>query len=86
MNIATIILVFVIIWWLVFFPMLTIGVRTQEENNDNMVAGTVPSAPSNPRILRKMLITTGIAIILTVVYYLFAQSGLIDFRATALKP
>ncbi|NVJ99276.1 MAG: DUF1467 family protein [Alphaproteobacteria bacterium] len=80
MNIATIILVYVIAWWLVFFAALPIGVRAQNETEEGVEAGTVPSAPANPNLKKKMIITSLIALAFTVGYYFFATSGLVSFR------
>lgn len=80
MNIATIILVFVVTWWLVFMASLPVGVRAQNETEEGTTEGTVPSAPSNPNLKKKALYTTLIAIGITVGYYFLADSGLINFR------
>ncbi len=80
MNIATVLLVFAIAWWLVFFVSLSVGVRAQTEDNEDIVKGTVPSAPSNPNLKMKVRYTTAIAAVLTVIYYFIATSGLISFR------
>lgn len=79
MSPVTLLLVFVIIWWLVFFAALPLGVKGQHEDGD-VQEGTDPGAPSNPDLKKKALITSLIAVILTVVYYFVATSGLIDFR------
>ena len=80
MNIATIILVFVISWWMVFFAVLPIGVRAQNETEEGVEKGTVPSAPANPNLKKKMLLTRLIAVVFTVGYYFLATSGLVSFR------
>ncbi len=82
MNIATIILVFTIVWWLIFFAALPIGVRSQNESDDGVTMGTVPSAPVNPYLGKKALWTTIIALALTVGYYFLATSGLVDIDPT----
>jgi predicted secreted protein len=82
MNIATIILVYVVIWWMVFFAALPIGVRAQNETEEGVIEGTVPSAPSNPNLLKKALYTSLIAAILTTGYYFLADSEIISFRAS----
>ncbi|RMB08827.1 DUF1467 family protein [Eilatimonas milleporae] len=77
MNIATIILVYVICWWMVFFAMLPVGVKAQHESEDGVVQGTVPSAPVNPNLKKKALITSVIALVLTTGYYLIVDFELI---------
>lgn len=82
MNIATIILVFVIVWWLVFFTMLPIGVKSQHESSDDMVVGTDPGAPVRPNLGRKALWTTLITSGLVAIYYIVATSGLVSLDPT----
>ena len=67
---------FVIIWWLVLFIVLPWGVRIPEEAEK----GHATSAPVRPRVWFKMLITTGIAIVLWAFAYWLAASDLISFR------
>ncbi|MBO6503699.1 MAG: DUF1467 family protein [Kordiimonadaceae bacterium] len=80
MSIVTILLVFVVIWWLVFFAVLPLGVQSQDEAGDELEKGHDPGAPANPNLKKKMLYTTIIAAVLTVGYYFVATSGLVDFR------
>ena len=76
MSITGTIAIYFIIWWLVFFAVLPFGVRTQEEDED-VVAGSVGSAPSRPILLRKALITTVIAaLVFGAFHYIVNVSGL----------
>jgi len=62
-----------IIWFLCLFVILPIGVVTQDEAGD-IVAGSAPSAPVRPHMLRKLLLTTILsAIIYGGVYWLFTS-------------
>ena len=60
MSLVSAVAIYFIVWWLVFFLVLPWGVRTQEEDRD-VFEGSVPSAPSRPGLLRKVLVTTVIA-------------------------
>ncbi|WP_374763931.1 DUF1467 family protein [Yunchengibacter salinarum] len=80
MNIATIILVYVIAWWMVFFASLPVGVRAQNESEEGVTQGTAPSAPENPNLGKKALWASLIAAGLTLIYYLVATSDLIHLR------
>jgi predicted secreted protein len=80
MNIATIILVYVVVWWMVFFAALPIGVRSQHESEEGITEGTEPGAPSNPNLLKKAFYTSLIAAVLTTGYYFLAESGAVNFR------
>ena len=51
---------FFVIWWVVLFAVLPIGVRTQGEDG-SVVPGTPSSAPTQPRLLRVAGITTVVA-------------------------
>ncbi|MCZ6720264.1 MAG: DUF1467 family protein [Alphaproteobacteria bacterium] len=62
MGAASIFLVFVIVWWLVFFMVLPHGIRTPDKPDR---PGTVESAPIKPRLWLKAAITTGIATVIT---------------------
>lgn len=64
MQIGSIIAVFFVIWWLSFVAVLPIGNRSQHEAGE-VVAGTDPGAPVAPRLVRKMLIATALAIVMT---------------------
>jgi len=55
--------IFVIIWWTLLFTILPFGVRSQQES-DAIVPGTDPGAPAKPRLGMKLLINTGLAVVL----------------------
>ncbi|WP_417448978.1 DUF1467 family protein [Kordiimonas sp.] len=86
MNIATIILVYVIAWWMVFFIALPVGIRSQHESPDEAVEGTEQAAPVNPNLKKKAFVTSVVAIFLTVGYYFLATSGVIKFRTPENSP
>ncbi|MEL6359579.1 MAG: DUF1467 family protein [Pseudomonadota bacterium] len=83
MNIASAVVVFVIIWWSVFFVVLPFGVRSRWEDadiNDDKVKGADPGAPSNLNMKRKLFQTTVISTVIWVPVIAFIASGLINFR------
>jgi predicted secreted protein len=57
MSVSMGIAVYVVIWWTVLFAILPIGVRTQGEDGTT-VPGTPESAPTRPRLIRIVLLTT----------------------------
>jgi predicted secreted protein len=75
MTIASLIVVFVIVWWLVLFMALPVGVVTEE----NPEAGNMKEAPKNPNLKKKLIVTTLITIILTILYYFAIENGWIVF-------
>jgi predicted secreted protein len=59
---------YVLIWWIVLFAILPIGVRTQAEEGQVM-PGTAESAPHTPKLPRKMLATTVVAAVVFAALY-----------------
>lgn len=49
--------IYFILWWVVLFAMLPVGLRTQDEEGD-VTLGTTESAPRGPHMLRAVLRTT----------------------------
>jgi predicted secreted protein len=76
MNWVTGIAVYVCIWWVVIFAVLPWGIRTAAPNEQGFDAG----APENPRLPMKIAVTTAIASVLWLAFYLIATSDLITFR------
>ena len=71
MGITGSIIVYVIIWWIIFFSVLPIGIRSNKEVFKEKIEGVDPGAPKNPRVGKKFLITTLITtIIFGLIYYL----------------
>jgi len=64
--------VFFIIWWLVLFVSLPIGLRTQDEEHD-VVLGTTSSAPRGPHMLRAIIRTTVLAVIVFAIFYVLTR-------------
>ncbi|ESR25129.1 DUF1467 family protein [Lutibaculum baratangense] len=76
MQLVSAIAVYFIIWWLVFFAVLPVGVRTQAED-EAVVEGSAPSAPTMPNLFRKVLATTAISLVVYAgFYWLVELSGL----------
>lgn len=79
MSLATGIAVYVVVWWIVLFAVLPWGVRPP----DQPVRGHAESAPENPRLLLKAVVTTLIAGIVWFGIYALVQSDWISFREMA---
>jgi predicted secreted protein len=69
MPVGSIVAVFVVVWWLSFVAVLPIGNRSQSDARE-VAAGTDPGAPVTPRLIRKGLVATGLAILLTLLLFL----------------
>ena len=71
MSITGSIVVYVIIWWVVFFSVLPVGIKHDEKPFRNNLEGVDPGAPKNPNILKKFLFTTLITtVIFAGIYYI----------------
>jgi predicted secreted protein len=80
MSITLGIAIYIVIWWTVLFAVLPIGVRTQGEDGV-IVPGTPESAPTAPRLLRVVLLTTAIATVIFLVPWAVTRYGLVDLNA-----
>lgn len=69
MSITGAIVVFVITWWLSFFAVLPIGVKSQYEAGET-TPGTEEGAPAEPMLLKKALWATIGAAVLTVIAWI----------------
>jgi len=66
---------FLMIWWTSLFAVLPWGNRTEEKPEQ----GNATSAPANPRIKMKFLVTTGISIVLWLILYILIELQIVDF-------
>ncbi len=80
MNWFSALVVWLIIWWLVLFIILPIGIRGQAEEND-IVEGSEPGAPHTLDIKKKFKQTTIIASILWVLTCALILSGWVSWDA-----
>ena len=70
------IVAYVVIWWVVIFAVLPVGIRPTEEGDIGHAAG----APANPRLWFKAGVTTAVAAVLWVGLFLLVKSDLLSFR------
>ena len=80
MGITGSIIVYVIIWWIIFFSVLPIGIQSNKEKFREKIEGVDPGAPNNPKIARKFLITTIITSIIFIVIYYLVQFNFLNLR------
>ena len=57
MGITGSIIVYVLIWWIIFFSLLPVGIQSKKEKFIEKIEGIDPGAPNNPKIAKKFLIT-----------------------------
>jgi predicted secreted protein len=85
MNIAFLLAVYFIVWWLMLFAVLPFGVVTQGEMGE-VVPGTPESAPAHFRLRRVVVITTVAATIVFCALWASVHWGLLDLQATFMDP
>ena len=80
MGLTGSIIIYVMIWWIVFFSVLPIGIQSNKETFKDNIEGLDPGAPKNPKIAKKFLITTIITSILFIMIYYLVKLGFFNLR------
>ena len=80
MNIAEQFVVFFMSWWIVLLMILPIGIKSAEESGETIMPGNDRGAPTKPRILLKMGITTLIAALIWLLFRLADKYNLITVK------
>ncbi|MDP3371375.1 MAG: DUF1467 family protein [Candidatus Paracaedibacteraceae bacterium] len=65
------IVMFFATWWIVFFMILPIGIKQEDDH----IIGCDVGAPKNPNIKKKLLIVTTITIIFLFIYIFYMIFG-----------
>jgi predicted secreted protein len=73
------IIIYTLIWMVVLFTILPLGIKNQVETS-NWVKGTDPGAPVESNIKKKLLITTFISAFLFIIIFIIDFFNLIIFR------
>ena len=74
MGITGSIIIYVMIWWIVFFSILPVGIRSQNRQFEDKIDGNDAGAPKNPNIGKKFVVTTLItSIIFLAIYYMVSK-------------
>ena len=81
MNFTLYFFTFCFIWWISFFIVLPIGVKIEKK----VEKGHANSAPSNPRIIFKVMVTTLIALFLTIIIIYLVEKGSLDHLIAIIK-
>ncbi|MDA8618518.1 DUF1467 family protein [Candidatus Pelagibacter bacterium] len=80
MGITGSIIVYVLIWWIIFFSVLPVGIQSNKGRFREKLEGIDPGAPDNPKMARKFLITTIITSIIFIVIYYLVEFDLLNLR------
>ena len=62
MSLVALAAIYFVVWWLVLFAVLPWGVHTQDDEGE-VVLGSVCSAPARPMLVKKAIATTIVAAI-----------------------
>ncbi|MEZ5648311.1 MAG: DUF1467 family protein [Alphaproteobacteria bacterium] len=76
MGIISGIVVYILLWWLVFFTLLPLGIQHHPEQPRGHDRG----APQNPHLWQKIIATSLIAIGFWGIVYWLIETNLISFR------
>ena len=79
MSITGSVVVFIILWWLVLFIILPRNINSQQEKG-NIIEGTDPGAPTNPNIVKKLVITTFITSLLFAIIFFLTYFNILNIR------
>jgi predicted secreted protein len=70
MKIGTAIAIYFVVWWIVLFAILPLGVRNAHEAGETILEGNEPGAPVEHQMGRKALITTMVsAVVFAMIYF-----------------
>jgi predicted secreted protein len=69
---------YVILWFLALQILLPIGIKAPHESGEVAHALADAGAPSNPRIVLKALIASGVAAVLWLIFYALILKGYIN--------
>lgn len=69
--------IFLTIWWTVLFVVLPLGVTSHAEAGIDKGDGGDPGAPVDPKLKKKFLTTTVVAVVLFAIVWLVIEFGLI---------
>ncbi|WP_429911236.1 DUF1467 family protein [Glycocaulis sp.] len=71
--------VYLITWWIVIFTVLPLRIQGQYETGE-IVEGSEPGAPVNPRLKEKAFLTTVLTSVLWLVFFAVMELGIIDLN------
>jgi len=82
MGAVTAFVLFALIWWTVLFAVLPMG--TTPEAEPDVITGW-RGAPTNPRLVRKLLITTAVSCLIWAILAGIIESNWLSFRHGILR-
>lgn len=79
MDLFSMVVVYLLVWWVTLFAVLPTGVRGQAEDG-HIVKGTEPGAPVESQMKRKLIMTTIISAVVWAIICAVIISGIIDWE------
>ena len=73
MRIGTAIAIYFVVWWIVLFAILPLGVKNAHEAGETTLEGNEPGAPVDPQLGRKAIITSLVSAVVFVMIYFALQ-------------
>ena len=73
MRIGTAVAIYFVVWWIVLFAILPLGVKNAHEAGETTLEGNEPGAPVDPQLGRKAIITTVVSGVVFVMIYFALQ-------------
>jgi predicted secreted protein len=69
--------VYLVIWWVVLFAILPLGVRSHHEEGIEVPGGGEPASPVDPKLKKKFLTTTWVSAIVVALLWAVLHFGLV---------
>ncbi|MEX0853119.1 MAG: DUF1467 family protein [Bauldia sp.] len=82
MSLVSLAAIYFVVWWVVLFAVLPWGVRAQEEEGE-VVPGSMPGAPARPRLVGKVIATSIVAAAVVGLFWLATDVYGLDVRTLA---
>ena len=80
MSITGSLVLYICIWWIIFFSVLPIGIKSQNVKFKEDLRGNDPGAPKNPKIAKKFIVTTLMTTVIFLVIYYLVRIDLLNLR------
>jgi predicted secreted protein len=65
MTLTSFLLIYVVVWWVVIFAILPVGIKSVSESDEVQAEGVEEGAPVRPMLLKKVVITSLISVVIT---------------------
>jgi predicted secreted protein len=66
MTLTSFALIYLVVWWVVIFAILPIGVKSVHESDEAHPEGVEEGAPVRPALLKKVVITSLVSVVISV--------------------